>query len=77
MDHITLSLNGQPREFARGLSVGQLLQQLELQGKRLAVEHNGDILPRSQFDSVLLQLVQADRSVKAPFVCRSQGSQMS
>ncbi len=55
MDYITLSLNGQPREFARGLSVSQLLQQLELQGKRLAIEHNGDILPRSQFDSVLLQ----------------------
>ena len=55
MDHITLSLNGQPREFARDLSVNQLLQQLELTGKRLAIEYNGDILPRSNFDSVLLQ----------------------
>lgn len=59
MDHITLSLNGQPREFARDLSVNQLLQQLELTGKRLAIEYNGDILPRSNFDSVLLQ--QGDR----------------
>lgn len=55
MDHITLSLNGQSREFARDLSVNQLLQQLELAGKRLAIEYNGDILPRSNFDSVLLQ----------------------
>ena len=55
MDYITLSLNGQPREFARDLSVNQLLQQLELTGKRLAIEYNGNILPRSNFDSVLLQ----------------------
>lgn len=55
MDYITLSLNGQPRECARDLSVNQLLQQLELAGKRLAIEYNGDILPRSNFDSVLLQ----------------------
>lgn len=55
MDHITLSLNGQLREFSRDLSVTQLLLQLELTGKRLAIEYNGDILPRSSFDSVLLQ----------------------
>lgn len=52
---IILSINGQPREFEQPLPVGELLTTLELAGKRLAVECNGEIVPRSRFDSVILQ----------------------
>lgn len=52
---ITLTINGQPREFGQPLAVSELLAVLELTGKRLAIERNGEIVPRSSFDSFTLQ----------------------
>ncbi|GAB7126380.1 sulfur carrier protein ThiS [Silvimonas sp. JCM 19000] len=51
---LTLSINGQPRQFATPLSVADLVQQLDLLGKRVAIERNGDIVPRSTFASTAL-----------------------
>ena len=46
-----LTINGKPRSFdAATFTVAELVQHLELTGKRLAIERNGDIVPRSQFD---------------------------
>jgi sulfur carrier protein len=51
-----IQLNGQPREVPGECSVLQLIEQhLHLAGKRLAVEVNGEIIPRSTFASVLLR----------------------
>lgn len=45
-----LTINGKSRSFdATSLSVADLVARLDLQGKRLAIERNGDIVPRSQF----------------------------
>lgn len=44
-------LNGEPREIPDGSTAGQLLEALQLAGKRVAMELNLDILPRSQADS--------------------------
>lgn len=44
---IELSVNGQPRQVPPGASVSQLLDTLSLAGKRVAVERNGEIVPRS------------------------------
>ncbi len=52
---ITLTINGQPREFSQPLAVSELLTLLELTGKRLAVECNGEIVSHSGFDCRLLQ----------------------
>ena len=50
-----LTINGKSRSFdAVSLSVALLVQQLELVGKRLAIELNGEIVPRSQFEVTLL-----------------------
>jgi sulfur carrier protein len=50
------TINGKSRSFAAAsLSVADLVSSLELQGKRLAIELNGDIVPRSQFAQQLLQ----------------------
>ncbi len=46
---IRIVLNGAPREFPAPLTVSQLLDELALGGKRLAVERNGEIVPRSRF----------------------------
>ncbi len=38
-----------------GASVALLLESLDLAGKRVAVERNGEIVPRSQFGNTALQ----------------------
>lgn len=46
---IRVTLNGSLREFAAPLTYAQLVDTLELGGKRLAIEANGEIVPRSTF----------------------------
>jgi sulfur carrier protein len=42
-------VNGEPREVGAGLTAAQLVDLLELGGRRLAMEINREILPRSQY----------------------------
>ncbi len=42
-------LNGEKRELASGESLAGLLDELGLAGRRLAVEVNEEIVPRSQY----------------------------
>ena len=51
---IQLSVNGQTRRVEPGANVARLLEALELSGKRVAVEKNGEIVPRSQYLSTRL-----------------------
>jgi sulfur carrier protein len=51
---IRILLNGAPREFPAPLTFDQLLDELSLAGKRLAVERNGEIVPRSRFSEARL-----------------------
>ena len=46
---VTITLNGETREFERALQVQELIERLGLSGKRIAVERNGEIVPRSRF----------------------------
>jgi sulfur carrier protein len=46
---ILILLNGAPREFPAPLTFAQLLDELSLAGQRLAIERNGEIVPRSRF----------------------------
>ncbi len=46
---IRLSVNGQIRSVEPGVDIARLLQVLELAGKRVAVEKNGEIVPRSRY----------------------------
>ena len=41
--------------MAPGANVASLLEALEITGKRVAVERNGEIVPRSQFGITLLE----------------------
>jgi sulfur carrier protein len=52
---IALIINGQARTFAAPLNVTSLVRQLDLQGKRIALERNGEIVPRSDFPDLELQ----------------------
>lgn len=47
-----ITINGKPRSFDTAeLSFAELVARLELTGKRLAIECNGEIVPRSQFET--------------------------
>ena len=47
-------LNGEMQKIEDGFNITDLIKQLDLENKRLAVEINLDIVPRSQFDSYVL-----------------------
>ena len=48
-------LNGDVRTIDDGTRLSQLIEQLDLTGKRLAVEVNREIVPRSQHQDYTLQ----------------------
>ena len=50
-----IALNGQPHTVSGDATVAALLQALDLSAKRLAVEINGEVLPRSAHASHRLQ----------------------
>ena len=52
---IELIINGQPQQFETTLNVTQLIEHLALQNKRIAIERNGEIIPRSQFSEQQLK----------------------
>ena len=51
---IALTVNGEARRFDQPLSCRQLLEQLQLAGKRIALERNGEIVPRSRHGQQML-----------------------
>jgi sulfur carrier protein len=54
---LTLVLNGQSRTFdvlRQSANVEQLVAELGLKGDRVAVERNGDIVPRSSWTETVL-----------------------
>ncbi len=46
---ITVTVNGSPRQLPDSASVAVLVDELGYTGKRIAVERNGEIVPRSTF----------------------------
>ena len=51
---IQLTVNGQPQRLEAVTNVTRLLEALELAGKRVAVEKNGEIVPRSRYADTAL-----------------------
>lgn len=51
---IAVSINGEARQFDTPISVANLLEQMQLSGKRIALERNGEIVARGQFNQQLL-----------------------
>ena len=49
MAAIEITLNGKPRRLAAPVTFEKLLEELALAGRRIAIERNGDIVPRSRF----------------------------
>ena len=56
---LNITINGESRQFASALTVAGLIDQLGYAGKRIAVEKNGEIVPKSRHATT--QLVSGDR----------------
>lgn len=53
---MNIIINGNAKQFdSENMTILALVATLSLTGKRLAIEKNGEIVPRSQFDTVNLQ----------------------
>ena len=52
---INIVLNGEPFELERPVTVSKLLEQLNIDPRRVAVEHNLVVLKRAAYDSTLLK----------------------
>lgn len=52
---MTITLNGDPFDLSGPLTVSQLLAALEIDARRVAVEHNLVVLKRAAFDSALVR----------------------
>src|ERR1700749_3510604 len=51
---LNVIVNGEPRNFSQPLSVRGMLAELGLDPKKIAVERNLEIVPRSTYDSVMV-----------------------
>ena len=51
---IEVSVNGEPRRILPDATVAALLDEMQLTGKRLAVERNGEIVPKSRHEATTL-----------------------
>jgi thiamine biosynthesis protein ThiS len=63
---VTITLNGDPREVAHGATVADLVAELGRHPRTVAVEHNGDILPRDRYATT--PLAPGDRLEVVHFV---------
>jgi len=52
---MNIILNGKSHSLTKQCTIRSLIEQLELTGKRVAVEVNLDIIPRSEHDKYQLQ----------------------
>ena len=56
---IVVTVNGTAHRFEQALNCQQLLERLSLAGKRVALERNGEIVPRGRFAEQ--RLAEGDR----------------
>lgn len=54
LDTVTIAVNGETRRVAAGCTVAQLLETLGLDRRKVAVERNEEIVPRSTYAAVAL-----------------------
>jgi sulfur carrier protein len=51
---ILLTINGAERRFSPPITVRGLVGEMGIEGKRIAIERNGAIVPRSRYDETAL-----------------------
>lgn len=56
---LSVTVNGTVRQLATPMTVAEFVEQMGLAGKRIAIERNGEIVPRSRLPEV--RLTDGDR----------------
>jgi thiamine biosynthesis protein ThiS len=51
---VKIRLNGDPFEIAGPLSISTLLADLKIDPRRVAVEHNLDVIKRARYDTTMI-----------------------
>ena len=51
---ISISINGSVQQFDLPISVAALIEHMQIGNKRIAIERNGEIVPRGQFNTQML-----------------------
>ncbi len=51
---IAISINGTVHQFDHPINVTALIEHMQLSNKRIALERNGEIVPRGQFNTQML-----------------------
>lgn len=51
---MTISVNGQPREIADGMTLGALIAELGVRREGIAVARNEDVVPRGSLEATRL-----------------------
>ncbi len=51
---VSLTVNGEPRRFSGDLTVAALLAAIGLDARKVAVERNEEIVPRSRYGEIML-----------------------
>jgi thiamine biosynthesis protein ThiS len=52
---LTIRLNGEPHELAGPLSIAAVLATLDIDGRRVAVEHNLVVVKRAAYEKTLVR----------------------
>lgn len=52
---ISIQCNGSPREFTKGTTVAELVAELGVGDKKIAIERNRQVVPRAQADTTTLK----------------------
>ncbi len=53
--NVEVQVNGEPRDVPRGCTVEELIAQLDLTGRRVAVALNREVVPRSTYAGVAIR----------------------
>jgi len=51
---INVTINGDPLRFDSALSLNDLLEKLDIEQDKVAIEHNREIVPKSTFDQLMI-----------------------
>jgi thiamine biosynthesis protein ThiS len=69
---VQITLNGEPFELASPMTISDLLAQLQIDPRRVAVEHNLTVLKRGTFEST--RLAEGDEVEIVNFVGGGSGN---
>ena len=51
---MTIRLNGEPHEIAGPVTISALLEQLQIDPRRVAVEHNITVVKKARYDTTVI-----------------------